>query len=292
MNSEIKETIEKIVSENIDNNLSGIDIKILGGGCINQAFQIINGSQKYFIKINRSFGKELFEAEAKGLKVLKQSGSVQIPSVINFGETSDCSFLLLEYIDSSRFNKNYWKDLGISLARLHKTTNNYFGLDHDNFIGSLPQINHPDTNWINFFIQQRIERQLKIGVSSGRLSSDIVKHFQLLYEKLPELLPVESPALLHGDLWSGNIMSDSQGRPVLIDPAVYFGNREAELAFTTLFGGFDDDFYKAYQEEFPLLAGFEDRFEIYNLYPLLVHVNLFGGGYINSVSSILRRYIR
>jgi len=185
---------------------------------------------------------------------------------------------------------DYWTDFGHKLAGLHRCSKENFGLDHDNYIGSLPQSNGSSSTWVEFFINQRLRVQLTLAKNGNNIPSQLLQSFDKLIQKIPDWLPEEKPALLHGDLWSGNVMVGSDGKVCLIDPAVYYGHREIELAFTTLFGGFDQSFYHAYNEEFPLAQGYEDRFDIYNLYPLLVHVNLFGSSYLSGIQTILDRF--
>ena len=233
----------------------------------------------------------MFQAEAQGLKILYNTKTLKIPVVIGHGETSRHGWILMEHIAGAGRKANYWEQLGKRLALMHKNTNDKFGLPQDNYIGSLPQKNTPLENWVEFLITNRFDPMLAMARDRGEADEKVARSFEKLYGKLKGLLVHEDPALLHGDLWSGNIMIDNHGSPVLIDPAVYYGNREVDLAFTTLFGGFDKKFYTSYQEEWPLEGGFEDRFDIYNLYPLMVHVNIFGGGYINQVKQVLSRYI-
>lgn len=267
------------------------DFSFASGGCINQGGRIKTTSGNFFLKWNdeKKFPK-MFEAESKGLKLLQQQNTIRIPKVIGVGERGSYQFLLLEFIEQKSRSKMYWKQLGDRLAALHQCTAVSFGLDHDNYIGSLKQFNSAHSTWINFFIEQRLNVQVKLAIDAGLSGSDWTKKFETLYAKLPSLLPEEKPSLLHGDLWSGNLITDEKGEPCLIDPAVYFGNREADLAMTSLFGGFDDEFYSSYAEVFPLQKGYEKRVDLYNLYPLLVHVNLFGGSYVHSVENILRAF--
>jgi fructosamine-3-kinase len=170
-------------------------------------------------------------------------------------------------------------------------TYHYFGLDHDNYIGSLPQYNSPRPAWVRFFIEQRIEIQLKTAIDNGRAEPSIVPVFERLYKLLPSIMPEEKPALLHGDLWINNLIENERGEPCLVDPAVYYGSREAEIAYTYLFGGFERGFFDVYDATYPLQPGFGERIDLYNLYPLLVHVNLFGGGYLQQVKEIVRRFV-
>ena len=234
----------------------------------------------------------MFEAEARGLRLLREPQNIDIPEVLGEAESGGLSFIILEYIEAGARDGKYWQALGEQLAGLHSNTAKEFGLDHDNYIGSLPQANESHENWLEFFIRERLEQQLRIAASNRKINSHHQQRFEQLYRKLPDLLPDgERPSLIHGDLWSGNLITNKGGMPCLIDPAVYYGNREIELAFTTLFGGFDDEFYQVYQQVMPMAQGYEERFDIYNLYPLMVHVNLFGGGYLRQVESILGQFI-
>jgi protein-ribulosamine 3-kinase len=185
---------------------------------------------------------------------------------------------------------NYWKDFAQKLAQLHKNTAPIFGLDHDNYIGSLPQSNRQTQKWTDFFISQRLEPLVTKAVASGLLDSQTAQRFDRLFSKLDQLIPEEKPALLHGDLWSGNVMTDEHGEVCLIDPAVYYGHREVDLAFSTLFGAFHGEFYEAYNEAFPLEKGWKQRIDLFNLYPLLVHLILFGRSYYHQVISTLEKF--
>jgi protein-ribulosamine 3-kinase len=264
----------------------------ISGGCINNGGKLETSMGSFFLKWNyKQKFPGMFQAEAKGLKILAKPGVIDIPEVITYGEADQWQFLTLEFVEHASKSDLYWKNLGEQLAALHKNSSPTFGLDHNNYVGSLEQKNTRHENWINFFIDERLEVQLKLAIELGNVGHDLTHKFQQFYKKLPDLLPTEKPALLHGDLWSGNLITNSKGEPCIIDPAVYYGHREAELAFTTLFGGFDTNFYVFYNENFPLIRGYKERFIIYNLYPLMVHVNLFGGGYLSQVVSILRRFV-
>ena len=261
------------------------------GGCINSTGKLETSAGTYFIKWNNSNDfPGMFEKEMEGLFLLESKKVIRIPVPINTGNSENQSYIIMEWIDNSTRNSDYWEKLGEQLAALHRHTNEKYGLDHDNYIGSLPQVNSFTENWIDFFIENRLEVQIRKAFELGKVSNSQVHSFRQLYNQLPELLANEPPSLLHGDLWSGNLMTDDKGQPALIDPAVYYGNREVEIAFTRLFGGFDNKFYTTYNAVWPLSPGFDARQDIYNLYPLLVHVNLFGGGYLSQVENILNRY--
>ena len=180
------------------------------------------------------------------------------------------------------------QDFGQSLARLHRHTAGYFGHTMDNYMGSLPQCNTRHENWNSFFVEERLTRQ--VDLARGYFSVSDLAAFERLYSRMDDLIPVESPALIHGDLWGGNYMVGADGKACLIDPAAYHGHREADIAMTTLFSGFDDPFYLAYNEEYPLEKGWRERLDIFKLYPLLIHLNLFGSGYLGSVLSIIRNF--
>jgi len=276
---------------NIPDLSSMLEFAFAGGGCINQGGKLKTTIGSFFLKWNddKKF-PGMFEAESKGLQLLHRQNAIRIPKVIGHGKNNGHQFLLLEFIEQKSKLKNFWEQCGQSLASLHRCSSDLFGLDHANYIGSLLQYNHTNSNWINFFIEQRLEVQVTFAINNGVAPSAWAKKFQALYVKLPSLIASEKPALVHGDLWSGNLITDDKGEPCLIDPAVYFGNREADLAMTRLFGGFGEEFYSAYDESFPLPQGSEKRVDLYNLYPLLVHVNLFGGSYMHSVERILRAF--
>lgn len=282
---------EQVLFENTGEPLQVEEVQFKTGGCINNAVQLKTRSGDFFLKWNEAVEEDMFAAESKGLQLLRSNGSLRIPEVLGSGKADGKSYLLLEYIDSHRPSGNYWQDLGYSLAQMHKERADQYGLDHSNFIGRLPQNNEPATHWADFFRDRRLQVQLGLAFYNRLVDEAFVKKFKSLYPKLPELLTNEPPALLHGDLWSGNVIVDELGKPCLIDPAVYYGHREAELAFTELFGGFDRQFYSAYQEAGPLEPGYNERKEIYNLYPLMVHVNLFGTSYLNGVEKTLNRFL-
>lgn len=264
---------------------------IVGGGDINQSVKIITTKGDYFLKWNKAgLYPGMFEKEAKGLNLLRNAGELKIPEVIGYDEDEDYTVLVLEYIKSSGKASGFWEDFSNSLSRLHNHNSDHFGLDHDNYIGSIPQSNKPHSDWKSFFIEERLERQIALALDNNRIDHSTIKNFRSMYRHLDDFFPVEKPSLLHGDLWSGNYMVSAEGKACIIDPAVYYGHRLMDLGMSKLFGGFSHKFYEAYNESHPLEKNWREAVEICNLYPLIVHVNLFGGGYLNSVKSVLTRF--
>ncbi|UTA68372.1 fructosamine kinase family protein [Emticicia sp. 21SJ11W-3] len=282
---------EGILFETLGHDVQVNEYRLLQGGSINATVQILTSEGKYFVKYNTLNYDQMFAAEARGLDLLRETKVIRIPEVINWGRRDGHDYLILEHIEANKQNKFYWETLGHKLAALHRNTSDCFGLGFNNYIGSLEQNNEPNINWIPFFIEKRLNVQAGLAYYNELIDKEVYDKFQKFYELLPSLLPDERPSLLHGDLWAGNVIADNIGEPCLIDPAVYYGNREVELAFTRLFDGFDNRFYEAYHESFPLQPRFEDRAGIYNLYALMVHVNIFGAIYLPPVLRTLNRYL-
>jgi fructosamine-3-kinase len=289
---EIKQDLHHFLSLKFGSDFLLRNFTPFAGGCINNGGKILTNRGAFFLKWNSAMKfPGMFAAEGKGLRLLASKNAIRIPQVINSFEQGDYQYIMLEFIESRQRSPHYWHLLGQKLALLHKNTHEYFGLDHDNYIGSLHQQNQRSGSWIDFFITHRLNVQLAIAVDQGSTEKSLVKKFETLYKKLPSILTNERPALVHGDLWSGNLITDDQGQPCLIDPAVYYGHREVDLAMTQLFGGFSSEFYDSYREVFPLAPGSRQRFDLYNLYPLLVHVNLFGKAYLRQVLDIIDSFV-
>lgn len=287
----LQNAIEDELKRKISPYLRISEMARMSGGSINVAISIKTNQGNFFAKLNDAVGNPgLFTLEAKNLELLRNTRTLRVPQVISVFEFEDTSIILMEMIELGTPHYDFWRDFGVGLARIHKHTNETFGLDYDNYIGSLKQINTPKSHWIDFFVECRLNPMLQLAVDSGKADKNLVKKFESLYQRLDEIFPQEEPALLHGDLWSGNFMADMEGDPVIYDPAVYYGHREMDLAMSSLFGGFEDEFYEAYHEEFPLEKHWRQRIPICNLYPLMVHVNLFVGSYIQSVKNILNRF--
>jgi len=274
---------------------TGLDVDILdvnfqSGGCISTAAKIISNKGVFFLKWNM-LDNGLFEAEAGGLQLLSNSAVLRIPTIYGFGQITDRHYILMEFLDSIPPASDSFEVLARDLAALHSVSHTHFGLGYDNFIGRLIQKNDFNKDWTSFFIQNRLDVQAGLAYYNGLVDAEWLTNFKKLYPKLEGFFPKEKPALLHGDLWSGNIHNGPDGYKWLIDPAIYYGHREMELAFTRLFGGFDSSFYKSYHEVFPLEPGFDERVDIYNLYPLLVHANLFGASYLSGINRVVKRMI-
>jgi fructosamine-3-kinase len=250
----------------------------VAGGDINDANQMtLADGRVVFVKSNFGADPTMFAAEARGLAWLAQARALRVPQVLAVGET----FLVLERISPARRPPDFDERLGRDLAALHRFGAPGFGLDHDNFIGRLPQSNTPAASWPEFYRSRRLEPQLRLARDAGLCSSAMARGFDRLFTVLDERVgPAEPPARLHGDLWGGNMIVDQTGAGCLIDPAVYGGHREVDLAMMRLFGGFGHHVFSAYEEAWPLSPGHEDRVPLYQLYFLMVHVNLFGGAYV------------
>lgn len=288
MKEAIKNKIEDILKEKITNQYS------VSGGCINDSrILVLESSKSLFLKINNANPADMFLKEANGLKELSKTNVIRVPNVI-YVETD---FILLEAVNSSSKTKNFFEDFGRRFAQLHKHSEKYFGFYENNYIGSTKQINIPDkttqSDWVKFFFDMRLKFQFNLAEKNGYSGEELRKSFIKLEYRIDSILKceLEKPSLLHGDLWGGNYIVDEDGNACLIDPAVYYGNREADLAMTKLFGGFDYKFYAAYNEEFPLQDGYNYRENIYKLYHVLNHLNLFGSGYYQQAVSLIKYYL-
>jgi fructosamine-3-kinase len=264
----------------------------LSGGDINDAFALhLSNGEAVFVKTHPRSPSGMFEAEARGLRWLAEAGAIRVPEVLAVSDGSP-AFLVLELLKPSRRRADFDERLGRALAALHAFRAPSFGLDHDNFIGRLPQSNAAEETWVSFFWTARLQPQLRLATDRGLIDAATRARFDRLRVALPELCgPEEPPARLHGDLWGGNLHVDEAGEPCLIDPAVYGGHREIDLAMMRLFGGFGERVFAAYQEASALSPGADERVSLYQLYPLLVHVNLFGGAYVGSVERALSEYV-
>jgi fructosamine-3-kinase len=261
------------------------------GGDINETFLLDTSEGRWFLKMNdaRKY-PTMFERELSGLEELRAAGVISVPKPFCYGTAGNRAFLLLEYLEKGSAAPDFWENFAASVVRLHEHTRPYFGLNDANYIGSIKQYNTPYTSWAVFYAFNRLMPLAKMAFDNYRIDRPVMQQLESLCRRLPQLFPEEPPALLHGDLWSGNFLVGSNGKVVIFDPAVYYGHREMDLAMTRLFGGFDTRFYYTYQAIRPLESGWQQRLGLCQLYPLLVHLNLFGGNYFNDVKDVLQQY--
>jgi len=287
MTPEIQAELAQSVGSQVDK------VEPLRGGDINQAWRVsLTSGDVIFVKTNPSGPEGLFGAEAAGLKWLSEAQALCVPDVLAVGSVPSQGYLALRYLAPGPRVAGYDDILGRGLAKLHKHGAPSFGLDHPNFIGTLRQENQSLKDWPSFYGERRIQAQLNLAIRTRRASSKLQATLETLIERLPDLLgPPEPPARLHGDLWGGNLHTTHEGLPALIDPATYAGHREVDLAMMRLFGGFSERVFASYHEAYPLEPGHQERVGLYQLYPLLVHLNLFGGHYAESVYNTALRYL-
>jgi protein-ribulosamine 3-kinase len=264
----------------------------VGGGCINQTVTLSDGRRRFFVKLNAAHLLDMFEAEAEGLQEIVNSASIHCPQPICWGTAGSQAYLVLEQIDFGHESDTAMEQFGHELAQMHRHSAAQFGWFRDNTIGSTTQPNTQQHDWVTFWREQRLGFQLQLAAGNGhggqlqRLGEQLLTELDCFFRDYSP-----TPSLLHGDLWSGNYAVSTDGTPVIFDPAVYYGDREADLAMTELFGGFSADFYRAYQNAWPLDAGYRQRKVLYNLYHILNHLNLFGGGYLGQAQSMLQRLV-
>ncbi len=261
---------------------------LVSGGCINTAYRLQGNGQNYFVKLNAASKLPMFEAEAAGLQEIAKTETIKVPRPICWGKTDQQAYLVLEYLSLSHADDRIMEMLGRQLAVLHRAVQPYFGWHRDNTIGSTPQINNPCQDWVAFWRQYRLDFQLNLAVKNG-YGNRLQDRGERLLAGLADFFCNYrvTPSLVHGDLWAGNVASHTKAAPVIFDPAVYYGDRETDLAMTELFGGFSPRFYHAYQESFALDHGYRVRRTLYNLYHILNHLNLFGRSYLTQAERML-----
>lgn len=282
--------INRAISEAIGDRFVSQESRSVSGGCINQGSRISDGERTFFVKFNRADQLAMFEAEALGLNQMREAEAIRVPKPICYGIDGSSAYLVLEWLDLGRGTAQSWLQMGRQLARMHQFQKaTAFGWERNNTIGSTPQMNPWTQSWTDFFTQHRIGYQLRLGIQNG---GRFPKGDSLL-DAIPELLDghTPQPAIVHGDLWGGNAAITASGEPVIFDPATYWGDREVDLAMTELFGGFGAEFYRGYAEVFPISEGYERRKPLYNLYHILNHFNLFGGGYESQANRTIEQIL-
>lgn len=285
MNSELQPQLAAWLSEKTHSPFHIENATAVQGGCIHKTYVVEGGGQSFFVKINAASKHDVFESEADGLDALTMAGAIRAPRPLGCGQIGDQSFLAMERLRFGSSDTGGWAKMGQQLAALHRCTGEAFGWARDNYIGASPQANRRSDDWVEFFREQRLRPQFAMARSQGFQLANEAR----LLDALPTLLDGHrpEPSLLHGDLWSGNAGFLEDGQPVVFDPASYFGDRETDLAFSEFFGGFPADFYEAYKAAWPLPAGYAQRKELYNLYHVLNHANLFGGGYARQAQQMI-----
>ncbi len=296
MDRNLAAAIENAIADSTGDSTPIVEQHSTSGGCINQTEVIrLADGRRFFLKTNgvsSAVAEDLFEREAESLIALAGPGVIAVPAVIGWGVSGTTQFLVLEVVEQGSRCADFFQAFGRQLAELHRHSGEQrFGFDSDNYLGSTRQPNQWSECWVEFWTQQRLGFQFQLARENGYADQEFNRLGERLVARLDALLRTDpAPSLLHGDLWSGNFMQGSEGEPVLIDPAVYFGHREAEFGMTTLFGGFAPEFYAAYNEVWPLESGSEDRIEIYRLYHVLNHLNLFGASYRRQCLEIMKKF--
>lgn len=263
----------------------------LEGSAISQAFIVDTTKGSYFMKLNAAlFGHDFFEKEAMGLATLANAGAMKVARPLFDGKFHQQIFVVMEFLEGGHPDEDFWEDFGRALAAQHGHSSEQFGLEYHNYIGKIPQCNTMHHSWQAFYAEERILKMVHRAHKHKLLSVEHVEEAEHICNKLAMLLPEEKPALLHGDLWNGNFMVYKTGKVAIFDPAVYYGHREMDIAMSKLFGGFHNRFYEAYEEALPFQPGYDEREALLQLYPLLVHLLLFGGHYHNKVAETLKKY--
>ena len=283
-------SIAKEISQTTETTFEITDTRSVGGGCINQGYKLLGNDNSYFVKLNQASKADMFQAEALGLKQMYATKTITIPQPICWGTVETSSYIVLEWLNLGRGNNDSWWEMGRQLAMMHRQgTAEHYGWEINNTIGSTPQINTWMDNWADFFAEQRIGYQLRLANRKGGNFPDTDNIVSAVRAKLADRQPEAS--IVHGDLWSGNANITADGQPTIFDPATYYGDREVDIAMTELFGGFPATFYQGYNRQWQLDSGYKERKNIYNLYHILNHFNLFGGGYGSQAKRIIKQIV-
>ncbi len=283
--------LEKELSQAIKREIRLLKLEQVFGGDINQSFRADTDAGKFFIKLNlHPPGNDFFGKEAQGLGSLAANTSLNIPKVLHCGRIESIQYMILSFLEKGQPTHNFWQVFGAGLAELHRVGSAFFGWDSDNYIGIFPQQNSIQSSAAVFYGRSRLMYPVMEAFNRKLLDPASVRLAEKLSVRLNELIPDEPPSLLHGDLWNGNFLVSADGLPAIFDPSVYYGHRETDLAMTLLFGGFQKGFYESYHSDFPLTSGWQQRIPLFQLYPLLIHLNLFGAQYRSSVIEILKKF--
>lgn len=289
MEAFIRETLIKQGDESRIQSLTPVS-----GGDINQSFYVKTEKRSYFIKCNENVASHFFEVEAEGLKLIQNTGVIKVPEVYHYDipQKGEKAALVMEWIEPGSDSSATASNFGRQLAEMHNNTSEKYGYGKPTFVGELDQPNEWCTTWTSYYSHYRLGKQLEIGRFKGTITGQRQERLEELIKRLTNFIPDRPKAsLLHGDLWGGNWMVDQDGKPVLIDPSILYGDHAFELAFTELFGGFPHAFYEAYNVQYPLPYDYEDTKPVYQLFYLLVHLNIFGESYGPPVDRILKHYI-
>jgi protein-ribulosamine 3-kinase len=284
-------SLEEAIAQKLKIPTTSLQYRAVGGGCINQTFLLSIPGKNIFCKVNNASNfPQMLAKEGNALKYFSLINAIKTPKVFDHIETGAEQALLLEWINRGSKTAKFWKSFGQQLAALHLTSNHVFGWEEDNYMGSVVQHNTWTTEWTSFFTTQRLIPLVQQCSQKGLLSNKHLFKLEHVYKELNNIFSSEPPALLHGDLWSGNFMCNEDEEPVLIDPAIYYGHRSIDLGMTTLFGGFDRLFYEAYHHYYPFPSNYSEQWKVCNLYPLLIHLLLFGSSYRLQIEDILQEF--
>ncbi|WP_115461445.1 fructosamine kinase family protein [Winogradskyella aurantiaca] len=286
----MQKSLQKYIEDRIKSSITRITP--VSGGDISSAYQIsLHNSQEYFVKCNsKSTALEMFQKEQQGLELIAETKSIAVPNVKSIYHDNQISAIIMDFIPSKNTDSMDMTALGKELAQMHQSSDSQYGLNTANFIGSLKQLNNQTSNWVSFYVQQRLQPQLSMATSLGLLKPSEIPSLNLMNNRINDVIVVNKPSLLHGDLWGGNYLIQCDGKPYLIDPAVYYGDKFVDIAMSQLFGGFTKDFYDSYFYWTPKVEQLEERIELYQLYYLLVHLNMFGRSYYPAVKRSLIKY--